>query len=167
MCMILAVSAATLLDEELAAFIQGGVSILAASRDARLVPSLARAVGCRAAPGRPHVAVFLLASQSGALLADYRANGAIAVVFSQPSTHRTLQLKGSDAAPEPLEEGDWVRVARYREALTAELVAIGHLGALGRALLAGDRGDLVAVGFTVSAAFEQTPGPAAGTALGP
>jgi hypothetical protein len=71
--------------------------VTVASRDAAHVPSVARALGCRVSPDRQHVAVFLLASQSATLLRDLRETGAIAAVFSQPSTHRTIQLKGSDA----------------------------------------------------------------------
>jgi hypothetical protein len=153
------------LDAELAAFIQGGVSIHAASRDADCVPSIARALGCRVSPDRARITVFLLASHAGAMLADFRGNGAIAVVFSLPSTHRTVQLKGNDAALEDLHDGDWVIVARNREAFTADLVGVGYPHSLGRTLTAGTRGDIIAVGFTVSAAFLQTPGPSAGTPL--
>ncbi|HXH04504.1 MAG TPA: hypothetical protein VNN09_14465 [Candidatus Competibacteraceae bacterium] len=60
------------LDRDHAAFIQGSVSISAASR-------------------------------SAAVLAELRADGAIAVVFSRASTHRTVQLKGTDAAVTALE----------------------------------------------------------------
>ena len=51
-----------LLDEEGAAFVQGGVSIVAASRDAALVPSIGRVVGCRVAADRRRVTVFVAAS---------------------------------------------------------------------------------------------------------
>ena len=154
------------LDEELAAFIQRGeISIHAASRNAALESNLSRALGCRVAPGRRRVTIFLLASQSGAILADFRANGAIAAVFSQPSTHRTVQLKGTDAAVEAVEEGDAARIARHREAFASELASIGFPEALPRALLAGARADVVAVGFTPLEAFQQTPGPTAGTPI--
>ena len=79
------------------AFVTAGVSITAASRGRDNMPNLARATGCRVSPDGRRVTLFLAASQSGALLADIRDNGAVAVVFSEPSTHRTLQLKGDDA----------------------------------------------------------------------
>jgi hypothetical protein len=44
--------------------------------------------------------------KAGKLLECLRANGAIAAVFSRPSTHQTLQLKGVDAAVGPLAHGD-------------------------------------------------------------
>lgn len=153
------------LDEELVAFMQGGVSLHAASRDAGCVPNLSRAVGCRVSPDRTRVTVFLLASHSAAMLADFRANGAIALVVSLPSSHRTVQLKGLDAAIEPLQDTDHILIARLREAFVKELVSLGYAAPLPQTLLSGARGDVVAVGFTVSGAFIQTPGPAAGSPL--
>lgn len=153
------------LDAEDVTFLEGGVSMHASSRDAQNVANLSRALGCRVSPDRARVTVFLLASHSGSMLADYRANGAIAVVFSLPCTHRTVQLKGEDAAVEPLQDGDHVLIARNREAFVKGLTSIGYPASLPELLVAGVRGDVVAVGFTVSAAFIQTPGPAAGSPL--
>jgi hypothetical protein len=153
------------LDAALAAFVQGGVSLHAASRNAGNVPNLARALGCRVTPDGHRVTVFLQASHCATMLADFRDNGAIALVASQPSTHRTVQLKGRDATLEPLRDDDAVRIARYREAFEGELTSMGYAPQLPRAILAGPRSDFVAVAFTIAAAFEQTPGPGAGTAL--
>jgi Pyridoxamine 5'-phosphate oxidase len=153
------------LDPEHAAFVQGGVSIIAASRNANNEPSLSRAIGCRVAQDRRQVTFFLSAAQSGALLADLRANGAVAVVFSQPSTHRTLQLKGTDAAVTTLGKDDVHILAAYRQRLTAELAPLGFSEPFTRALFSCPTGDVVAVNFTVAEAFVQTPGPKAGTPL--
>ena len=153
------------LDPELVAFLQGPVSMHAASRDAANLPSLSRVLGSRVSADRTRVTVFLLASHSGQMLADFRANGLVAVVMSLPSTHRTVQLKGRDAALEPLQDGDHILIARYREAFVKELTGLGYSPSLPDLLWAGARGDVVAVTFTVSAAFIQTPGPTAGTPL--
>jgi hypothetical protein len=159
-------SAPSPIDAELASFIEsGGVSMHAASRDAANVANLARPLGCRVSPDRTRVTVLLLASHAGAMLADFRANHRIALVVTLPSTHRTVQLKGDDAAIEPLHDGDHARVARHREGFVRELASLGYDGSLAEILLSGARGDLVAVGFTVGAVFNQTPGPAAGTPL--
>lgn len=154
------------LDSELAGFIQSeGVAMHAASRDGKNVPSLARALGCRVSPDRTRVTIFLLASHSASMLADYAANRHIALVVTLPSTHRTVQLKGEDAAVEPLREGDLALVARHRDGFVRELTRLGYAASLPETLLAAARGDVVAVSFTVSAAFVQTPGPSAGTPL--
>src|SRR6476469_7906872 len=136
-------------------FMRGGVSMHAASRDGDKVANLSRPVGSRVSADRTRVTVFLLASHSGAMLADFRANGRIALVISQPSTHRTIQLKGEDAAVEPLQEKDYVLIARMREAFVRELGSIGYATTLPSTLLEATRGDVVAVGFTVCAAFLQ------------
>jgi hypothetical protein len=157
--------AAPLLDEEHAAFIQSGVSMLAASRDATNAPKLARALGCRVSPDRRRVAVFLAASQAVEVLAAIRATGTVAVGFNLPSTHRSLQLKGTDAVVSPLEAGDLEIAARYAAAFVDDIQLLGYDARLGRALLASEPAELVAVGFTPSSAFVQTPGPRAGARL--
>lgn len=158
---------AVTLDEETAAFMMAGTSMHAASGDADRVPNLSRPIACRVSPDRTRVTIFLLASHSGAMLADFRANGRIAVVFTMPSTHRTIQLKGDDAAVEPLKDDDAIVIARHREAFARDLERIGFTRSVPATLLEGSRGDVIAVGFTIAAAFTQTPGPGAGAPLKP
>jgi len=153
------------LDAANAAFIGCGVMVSLASRDAHHVPSVARALGCRVAPDRRSVTAFLDAAQCPALLRDVRDTRAIAAVFSQPSTHRTIQLKGADAALGPIEPGDPALIEANRAALVADMGPAGYDAAFVRTLLACAPDDLVAVTFTPTAAFAQTPGPQAGKRL--
>ncbi len=164
---VAATAGTPLLDEEGAAFVQSGVSIVAASRDAALVPSVGRAVGCRVAADRRRVTVFVAASQAPELIADLTACGRIAVVFSRPSTHRTLQLKADDAVVRPLAGGEAALPERYVAGFAADIAKLGHTEAQARTLVACVDGDLVAIDFTPGAAFEQTPGPNAGAPLPP
>jgi len=158
-------SAASPLGASLADFVQGGVGIVVASRDARLLASVGRAVGCRVERDAARVTVFLVPSENGALLEDIRASGRIAVVFSQPSSHRTVQFKGADACERDVEPQDLAALSAYADALDAELASIGFGNGYARALIAHAPGDLVGVGFTVSEGFVQTPGPRAGDPL--
>ena len=151
-----------LLDEEHAAFIQGGVSIVAASSSARQVSSIGGIAGCHVAPDRRRVTVFLAASQAPQLLADIRACGRIAVVFSLPSTHRSFQLKSDDATARPPAAGELAVVHRHVEAFADEIAPFGHVPEQARVLLSCADDDLVAIDFTPGTAFEQTPGPGAG-----
>ena len=161
--MATAATPAAPLDADLARFLtEGGVSMHASSCNAEGVSSLSRGLGCRVSKDRARVTVFLLASHSREMLADWRANGRIALVVTMPHSHRTVQLKGGDAAPEPLADGDRGLIAAYRAAFVKELAGIGYDPELPRLLVAGGDDDVVAVGFTVGAAFNQTPGPAAG-----
>lgn len=156
---------APLIDEELEAFLQSGASLHAASRGATNAPCLMRALGCRVSPDRRQVTILLAASQCGTMLADFAQNGAIAFVASLPSTHRTVQLKGTDAkagAPQP---GDEALADRQRAAFRDVLTSMGYDRAMPLALTGGDWSDVVAVTFTPTSAFVQTPGPGAGAAL--
>lgn len=154
------------LDAELAAFVQGGVSVVAASRDRDNMPAIARACGCRVSADRRRVTLMVAASQAARLLDAIRATRSIAVVVSQPSSHRTIQLKGNDAVQEPLASGDHELIARYVTAFSKDIGALGHAPELGHALLWAEPADVVALSFSLSAAFNQTPGPRAGEPLG-
>lgn len=154
-----------LIDGELADFLQSGVSVHAASRDATNIPNLVRGLGCRVSADRRRVTIFLAASQCGRMLEDFAANGAIAFVASRPSTHRTVQLKGADAKAGVPAPGDERLVDAQREAFLRDLLKMGYDESLPRALLGGDWADVVTVSFTPSAVFAQTPGPNAGTLL--
>ena len=109
--------------------------------------------------------MFVASLQCDILLQDIGATGAVAVVFSQPSTHRTIQLKGTDAIVEPLEAGDRDIMARQASAFAADIALLGYPFAIAHALLASEPSELVAISFTPSAAFIQTPGPRAGAPL--
>jgi hypothetical protein len=154
-----------LLDEDLVAFVQGGVSIVAASRDSGNVPVLARAAGCLVSTDRRRVTVLLPSGQAGALVGAVRSSGALAVVFSQPTTHRTVQLKGTDAAPVPLEHEHLERLDSYPARFAAELVALDYKERFARTLVAASPDDVTAIAFSPTEAFTQTPGPEAGEPL--
>ncbi len=154
-----------LIGPEQAALIARRVSVIVAGRDAAHRPHLMRAVGRRLSPDLRRVTVFLPAATSAQVLADLRANGLIAVVFSEPSTNRTVQLKGSDAVVTTLEAGDEAIVERYLQHFIDEIGELGFRENVARTILKAAPEDLVAVHFTPQAAFEQTPGPKAGEAL--
>jgi hypothetical protein len=128
-------------------------------------PNIARATGCRLSDDCRVATLVVAATAGAALLDDVRRTGSIAVVFTQPSTHRTVQLKGSDARIVPLEPGDAGLVERYTLAFAAEVRPFGFSEAFMRALLSHGPDDLVGVQFTICAAFSQTPGPHAGSPL--
>jgi hypothetical protein len=154
-----------LADEANFALLRTGYMVTVASRDAAHVPSVTRALGCRVAPDRRRVTVFLLASQAATLLRDLRTTGAIAAVFSQPSTHHTIQLKGSDATPGAVEPGDIELIEANAAAALADLTIAGFPESFARTFFVYEAPDVVAVGFTPSTAFVQTPGPQAGRRL--
>lgn len=157
--------ATPLFDAELAAFMQRGISLNLAGCGADLAPSVARAVGCRIDAGRTSVRLLVSQVQAACVLAHVRANGKLAAVFSEPATHRTVQLKAVDAVVEAAGADDLAAVARYRDAFVAHLEPLGFPPAIMGAMLACPDGDLCAIRFTPAEAFSQTPGSGAGQAL--
>ena len=151
----------TPLDADHAAFIQGGVSIIVATRNAERIADVVRGCGCRVSRDRRRVTVLVEPSRAGTLLDDVAANGMIAVVFSQPSTHRTIQLKGSDARVVNLTAADRAIAARHLRDWSEDLCRIGYTPEFANAVR-GAAPHLAAIAFTPSAAFQQTPGPGAG-----
>jgi hypothetical protein len=143
------------------------LSIVAASRNTDNIPFLSRALGLRLSPDLRSVTLFFSATDAHGLLANIRSNAMIAAVFSQPSTHQALQLKGSDAKVEKLLKSDKKIVTSYRHAFVEHLEKFGYSPNLIEALLTPESDDFVAVTFTPSTAFSQTPGPNAGRAVGP
>ncbi len=138
---------------------------MAASSGPANVPSLERGLGCKVSNDRRRVTIFVAAASARVLLEDVRRSGRIAVVFTEPSTHRTIQLKAGDAAVIPAVAADRGTVAAYAEAMVGALARIGREEPVVRAMLSCPREDLLAIAFTPEAAFTQTPGPRAGTPL--
>ncbi|RYF42464.1 MAG: hypothetical protein EOO25_06610 [Comamonadaceae bacterium] len=159
-------AATVLLPPELLAMMARGVSVIAGSRDAALRPSLMRAVGSQLSADGCSVTIYLSRTQSHQLLQDVAATGHIAVVFSEPSTHRTVQLKASRATIRNAGEADRPVLARYLASMEHEIQQVGFPPPVTRAMLAHRPDDLVAVSFTPEQAFDQTPGPRAGTLMG-
>ena len=95
----MSVAPKSVVDAAQAAFMQGGVSISAASCGARPFPSVCRALACSVSEDRRLLTVVVARSCAQELLDDVGHSGRIAVVFSQPSTHRTIQVKGDHARP--------------------------------------------------------------------
>ncbi|MBP5998097.1 MAG: hypothetical protein KA535_09105 [Azonexus sp.] len=154
-----------MLDRDNAAFILTGVSIsLAASGPDRL-PSMSRGLGCKLIDGGRQVSIFIRRSQSEELLGNIRSSGRVANVFSLPSSNRTLQLKGGDARISPVAAEDLSIIESHIADFVLEVVPLGMSEVVVRAILGYQPDDLVAVTYTPSAAFSQTPGPKAGEPL--
>ncbi len=159
------VSTQSMLDAVTAEFICGDVSISVASRDAVNVPAIVRALGTRVSGDRSSIAVFVASSQAAEVLRNIRDNAAVAVVWSRPTTNRTVQFKGRDARVEPPVAGDADLVAAHGARFVDEIVALGYPEYLPRTLMASPADDLAAIVFTPTDGFAQTPGPNAGVRL--
>lgn len=154
-----------ILSEEHIAFLGVGVSVNVASRGGDSTPLVGRACGCRASADRRQVTVFLSALQLPLLVEALAETKVIAVAISQPTTHRTLQLKGSDARVMPVSAEDHTHLATFRQAFAADLASLGYGYEFAVAVVPEVDAGTVAVRFTPTHAFDQTPGQNAGKPL--
>lgn len=139
-----------------------GVSTRVAACAADGRPEISRALAVQALPdGR--IETLLPRDVGERVLAAIRATAQIAIVVAVPLTHRTLHLKGRDAAITPAEPGHAELLLRCREAFLAQITPLGFSRGQLMALWYGiELAELDCVRFTVSGAWDQTPGPGAG-----
>lgn len=156
---------ASLIPPELLAMMARGVSVIVASRDLALRPSMMRAVGSEVAPDGSAITVYVSRSQSRQLIQDVATSGHVAAVFSEPATHRTVQVKASRATLRNAEAADAPVLARYLASMEHEIQRVGYAPPMTRAMLSHRLDDLVAIRFEPEQAFDQTPGPRAGALL--
>ena len=152
------------LPDELADFVESGVSILVGTADDRLRPACMRALGARISHDRASVTVFLPEATARPTLTNLAANGRIAVAFSRPLDHRSIQIKGACLGTRPASHDDRSAQERYRAAYFEQLHAVGVARSVARRIAWWPS---VAVDVAVTELFEQTPGPAAGRRLSP
>jgi len=142
-----------------------GVSCIVSSCSPALRPSIMRAVGTQVVPGEAEITVFLVRSQAAQLLQDIDHTGRMAVVFSQPASHRTVQFKARNPRVRAAGEVDRPVLQGYLAAMELELAQV-HIGIpFARAMLSHDLDDVVALVFVPEEAFDQSPGPKAGAAF--
>ena len=152
------------LSDEVAAFVESGLSIILGvvgpDRRAHAGRALAARIG---AEGR----LRLICPEEGndMVLATARAGGPIAVTLSAPMSHRTLQIKGSSCRLEPAEPQDTTAMRLQTEAFAAILGAVGHSTAFVQAFSDYRSSTLFVLSFPMQEMFEQTPGPGAGRSI--
>jgi hypothetical protein len=151
------------ISEDLANFLESGVTMLVGTRDAECRPEGVRGFGARVERGREELTVFVSAVNAARTLANVRANGRVAICFTRPIDHRSIQVKGQvldvrDAVDDerPLVDGFGERLSRI----------LGEIGVPPRLVLRMNRWPAHALRVRMEGVFVQTPGPGAGTPLG-
>ena len=147
---------------ELAEFLESGISVLVGSRDARMLPEVARAFGARVEADGRELTVFLPVATAARTLANASENERLAVCFSAID-HRSYQVKGRIRSVREADENDRRAIERYRAALAQ---IYGRVGMPPRLTYRISHWPAHAVRMEVEAIFIQTPGPGAGGALG-
>ena len=153
---------AMVIPDEQVAFLVPGVSVIVASRDSRMVPSVCRGVACRLSDDRRSLTVLVRRAASATLLDDIARSGWVASCHSLPSTHRTIQLKGRDGRIEPALGDDLALATEFADGFCEQLATFGYAENFVRSLLFVAPEDLAAVRFTPTELYSQTPGPDAG-----
>lgn len=151
-----------MIDPELAGFLEEGLGIHVGTRDALLRPGGSRAIAARVEQGGRYLAVFLPQVSAGRLLPDLESNGQAAVTFGRPVDDRSCQVKGVFIDTWDATDEERSFVTRQREGFLHQLELIG----IPRAVVAGwATWPAVGIRLKVTAVFDQTPGPRAGTPI--
>lgn len=151
-----------MIDALLAGFLQEGLGIHIGTRTERLEPNGARAIAVKVEDAGRQVIVYVPTIAAHRVLPDLEANGQAAVVFGRPTDDRACQVKGIfvDSRAATTEERFLV-LAQWN----GYLDKLGTIG-IPRAAVAGwINWPAVAIRLRVTALFNQTPGPEAGTRL--
>jgi hypothetical protein len=153
------------LTSDLVNFCQSGLSIVVGSCETDGSPIGGKAFACRI-DARTQTARVTVPRAANAPLLNALAQGkGIAVTFSQPTTHKSIQLKGTSARLGTVRAEDKRDTVDQRAGFARELLAVGYPEAYVQMFCAHDPRDLAVLSFTPTEAFLQTPGPNAGCAL--
>jgi hypothetical protein len=150
------------ISDELAAFLESGLAIVAATRDAELQPNCAPAWAVRVHADRVHLTAFLYKTAAQEMLRNLESHPEIALDFDRPTSHRACQVKGIYLSARSAKAAERPTVEQQAEAFAADLDDIG----VPRALTAGwEIWPCTALKLRVTELYEQTPGPGAGEPL--
>jgi hypothetical protein len=152
------------LTAEVEAFLTGGRSVLFAltGPDGRPLAGVAR--GALVEPGG-RLRMIASRQQNPTLPVAITQDSRIAVTFTQPMTHRSIQIKGSDAMLGKPNPEDIRATQQQARLFRDELIDLGYSVAFSSNWSAFDPADMVAVLVTPEMVFVQTPGLGAGTRL--
>lgn len=151
-----------LLSAELIAFIESGLSVLVGTRDANLMPETVRGVGVVPRADGRSVRIYIPAANGARTLDNLRDNGHVALTMSRPSTHETVQLKGTVTSVTDAGDHDRALVDRYLATFAEVLSYCGMAQNLTRRLC---NWPAAVIDMHVTDVFQQTPGPGAGERL--
>lgn len=151
-----------MIDPVLASFLEQGLSLHVGTRNARLEPDGARGAAVLVEPDGQHLLVFVAEIAASRLMENLRSNGQIAIGFGRPEDDRACQVKGVVVAIRPAERSERAAVERQWQGFMEQFQKIGIPPAVASGWAYWPA---VAIRVKVTAVFEQTPGPQAGTPI--
>ncbi len=150
------------LPEEWVEFVESGVSILVGTRDEALRPEASRAVGAAISPDRRRLQVFAPEATSSRTCENAAATLRVAVTFSRPFDHRSIQLKGPVVAVRPALPEERAIQERYLAAYVEQLYLVGLPRGMTRKIRYWPS---MVIELEIESVFVQTPGVGAGRRL--
>lgn len=151
-----------MIDKELAAFLEEGLSIFLGTRDAARAPNAARVIAATVDDDGEHLVAYVPAVASERVLRDLADNGHAALVFARPTDDRGYQVKGVFTGSREASADERDHVLAQWDRVLANFERIGLPRALTAAWVTWP---CVAVRVKATAIFVQTPGPGAGASL--
>lgn len=149
--------------QELAGFLEEGLVIHIATRNARLEPNGARVTAIKTEPDGQHVIVYVPKAAEPRVLPNLEENGQAAVVTVRVRDERSCQLKGTFVSSRsatdrerPFVMDQWDRFVQNIEQIGLPRAVTEHWKVW----------PCLAIRLKVTALFDQTPGPRAGAPLG-
>jgi hypothetical protein len=142
--------------------IHGPAFMHVGTRDERLHPTQAFAIGAVVHSDRETITFFVSESHSERILSDLKSNGRVAFVTGLP-THEAYQLKGVYVSSRLADAKDRTVQEIYRSKLLSAMIQSGYPEQIAKPLVLGFAYQpAVAITFRVEEIFLQTPGPEAG-----
>lgn len=151
-----------MIDKDLAAFLQEGVGIHVATRNAALRPNGTRALAVAVDADGLHIVVYVADVAAARVLPDLEANGQVAVGFGRPIDDRACQVKGLFIGARPATEAERPAVSAQWDRFLGSLEQIGIPRAATRMWVTWPA---VAIRLRATTLFNQTPGPDAGAPI--
>jgi len=154
------------IDAALLATLNQRCDVVLSSGSAAAVPSLCWGMAGRVLDDRRTVQAWVREDQARQLLADVRATGRAAAVFSEPYTSVAVQLKGGRASVRAASQEDEAFLRQHVGHMVEQLARVNFGEVFVRSFFEQPWTLLAVVSFEAAAVFVQTPGPRAGQPLG-
>lgn len=151
-----------MIPDEVARFLEQGLSIHVATRDAHMAPLGARALAVRVHGNGTRLTVYVAEAAAVRLRTPLEVSRQAAVNVGRPTDDRACQVKGILEALRPAGLDERAIIETQWRGFLEQLSLIGVAP---EAIAAWVTWPAVAVELRVTALFEQTPGPQAGLAM--
>lgn len=151
------------LTDELIAFLDQHLSLLAAGRDRELRPSITRAVGFIPGADRKSFTAFLSDRPGASLIAVLEKGAPFALIATHVPTLRSMQMKGVITGIRPATEAERPLIEACTDGFATDLAGTGYPLEVVRRLV---NWPATAIEVALDEVFDQTPGPGAGRPAG-